>query len=298
MTFALISRILSIILPVFGIIALGFFYARKAQPDLSSVNRLALEVLMPLLVFSSLASKTFVIVEQWPLLVASAAVVLGSGLLAWGFARFKGESVRSFVPPMMFNNCGNMGIPLQVFAFGADGLPAAVALLVVSNTLHFTLGIWILDHKAKFRHLLVSNVMIATYLGVACAVLRPELPETAMSAMKLVGDASIPLMLLSLGARLAATTWSQLPSGVWGAIICPLTGIVSALAVAPLLPLSDQQFGMLMLFAALPPAVLNYLIAEQYKASPARVAAIVAIGNIASLVFVPLGLLIGLHPMH
>ena len=77
-------------------------------------------------------------------------MVLGSGLLAWPFARLLHEDRRTFVPPMMFNNCGNMGLPLAVLAFGQPGLSAMVALFTISNLLHFTLGIWILDHHARF----------------------------------------------------------------------------------------------------------------------------------------------------
>jgi len=43
----------------------------------------------------------------------------------------------------------------------------------------------------------------------------------------------------------------------------------------------------LILFSVLPPAVLNFLLAERYQQEPQRVAAIVLIGNLASLIIVP-----------
>ena len=67
-------------------------------------------------------------------------VVLGSGLLAWPFARLFGFHSKTFLPPMMFNNSGNMGLPLALFAFGEAALPAAMVLFLVENTLHFTVG--------------------------------------------------------------------------------------------------------------------------------------------------------------
>ena len=45
--------------------------------------------------------------------------------------------------------------------------------------------------------------------------------------------------------------------------------------------------GVLLLYAALPPAVMNYIFAEQYKQEPGLVSAIVVGGNIASIFFVP-----------
>jgi hypothetical protein len=47
---------------------------------------------------------------------------------------------------------------------------------------------------------------------------------------------------------------------------------------------------MLVLFGALPPAVLNYIFAERYRQEPERVASIVLIGNSASLAIIPLTL--------
>lgn len=47
--------------------------------------------------------------------------------------------------------------------------------------------------------------------------------------------------------------------------------------------------------SGLPPAVFNVMVAEQYDQEPARVASIVLIGNVASPVFVPLGLSLALR---
>ena len=45
----------------------------------------------------------------------------------------------------------------------------------------------------------------------------------------------------------------------------------------------------------LPPAVLNFMVAEQYNQEPGKVASIVLIGNTLSILFVPLGLALALH---
>ena len=83
-----------------------------------AVNRISMDVLCPLLVFTALASKDFDVGHNVWLILAGAVVALGSGLLAWPVARFFGYDARSFVPPMMYNNCGNMGLPLAALAFG------------------------------------------------------------------------------------------------------------------------------------------------------------------------------------
>lgn len=289
------ERLLGIILPVFLVIALGYVYARRAKPDMAWVNRINLNVLAPALIFSALASKDFDLAANRALILGAVGVVAGSGLLAWPFAKLLREDVRTFVPPMMFNNCGNLGLPLAVLAFGQAGLPAMVALFTISNLLHFTLGMHIVNRHAAFWPVFRNPMVIATFIGFAFAILHPPVPDWLMLAIKMTGEAMIPLMLISLGVRMATVSWGGWNLGVIGALVCPLTGIAMAALLAPLLRLDPTQQGLLILFGCLPPAVLNFMVAEQYDQEPAKVASIVLIGNVASLVFVPLGLSLALR---
>ena len=127
------------------------------------------------------------------------------------------------------------------------------------------------------------------------ALTHPPLPEWLTVAIKLVGDALIPMMLLSLGVRLYEVSFDDWRIGVVGGIVCPLTGIAIAALLAPLLDLDPTQQGLLILFGSLPPAVLNFMVAEQFRQEPGKVASIVLIGNLLSIVFVPLGLRIALR---
>jgi predicted permease len=290
-----IERILGIILPVFSVIAVGYLWGRRVKPDMAVVNRISMNVLSPALIFSALSSKSFDVRGDAMLMVGAVGVVLGSGLLAWPAARWLRQDARTFVPPMMFNNCGNMGLPLAVLAFGEQGFGPMVALFTISNLLHFTLGAWIIDHHARFGRLLRNPMVISTIAGFAFAILQPPLPQWLAVTFKLVGDGLIPMMLLSLGVRLTSIRWNDAWLGVVGGIVCPLTGLVAALALAPLLDLTEMQRGLLVLFGALPPAVLNFMVAEQYRQEPGKVASIVLIGNVLAVAFIPLGLALALR---
>ncbi len=291
----MLERILGIILPVFVVILVGYLYARRVQPDMAAVNRISMNILAPALIFSALASKEFNVLDSKLLILGSVGVVLGSGALAWPFAKLLHANPPTFVPPMMFNNCGNMGLPLAVLAFGQAGFSAMVALFTISNLLHFTLGVWIVDHHARFATLLRNPMVWSTFVGFAFALLQPPLPEWTAVGIKIVGDALIPMMLLSLGVRLYEVRWDDWHLGVIGGLVCPLTGIAMAALLSPLLGLDAMQQGLLILFGCLPPAVLNFMVAEQYQQEPAKVASIVLIGNVLSVIFVPLGLILALH---
>jgi hypothetical protein len=297
----MIGRILAIIVPVFGVIAIGYAYARwrgeRVRPEAAALNGLTLNLLAPLLCFTAFASREFHVAQQAPLFAAGAIVVLGSGVLAWPLARLLRADARTFVPPMMFNNCGNMGLPLSVLAFGPAALGPAVALFMVSNVLHFSLGVRVVSHgRLPWRQslrLLASPIMIGSLVGFAFSLLQLHLPQTLFDALKLLGDACIPLMLFSLGIRMLDVTLKSWGIGAIGAVVCPATGIACAYLAFLLVPLDAQQRAQLMLFAALPPAVLNFLIAELYQQEPEKVASIVLLGNLAGLIFVPLGLVLG-----
>lgn len=293
----MLERIVSIITPVILIILVGWLYGRKAHPDMAGINRATLDVIAPLLVVSAFVSKEFVLADQLALLACAVGVVLGSGLLALGAARLMGADPRTFVPPMMFNNSGNMGLPLSVFAFGPAGLAPAVALFAASNLMHFTLGLKIVNRHASLAQISRNPMVLATIAGVGLSLMRPwfGLPDPVYQSIKLLGDATVPLMLFALGVRMKDVNLRNWGMGLAGAVICPLAGIACALALAAVVPLTELQRGLLFVFAALPPAVLNFLVADHFRQEPDQVASIVLLGNIAAVVFVPVGLYLGLR---
>jgi len=104
----------------------------------------------------------------------------------------------------------------------------------------------------------------------------------------MLGQISIPLMLFSLGVRLIHINWQDWKIGLVGAIVSPLSGLAIAVPVGYLLDLPAQQYSLLILFGALPPAVLNFMIAERYNQQPRHVASIVMMGNLAAIIIIPM----------
>ena len=71
------------------------------------------------------------------------------------------------------------------------------------------------------------------------------------------------------------------------ALIIPVSGIGIALGADFYFRLEEQQMAQLLLFSVLPPAVLNYMLAEQFRQEPEKVASIVLLGNLSALLTVP-----------
>ena len=78
--------------------------------------------------------------------------------------------------------------------------------------------------------------------------------------------------------------------GVVAAIARPVAGMAITWSVGRLLGLEARQAQLLLLYGALPPAVMNYVFAEHYGSDPDKMASIVLIGNLAAIVFVPIAL--------
>ncbi|MFG1487938.1 AEC family transporter [Oceanospirillum sp. HFRX-1_2] len=283
----LVEKLLLTVFPLFLVVAIGAFYGRWKPTDISTANRMNMDVFVPALVFSVLADKSFDMVAYQDLALASALVVLGSGIVLLPLVKLLGWNLKTFIPPM-FNNTGNMGIPLIVLAFGEAALPAAVMVFIVEMLLHFSIGLYILDHRTKLSAMLKMPVVQATILGFIFSFMGWSLPEAVAIPMDMLGQISIPLMLFTLGVRLLSVDLSDWKMGITGAILCPLSGLLMAWLATFIWTFDSQQLAILIVFSALPPAVLNYMIAEQFNQEPTRVASIVLLGNFASVITLPL----------
>lgn len=285
---ALAERIFLTVFPLFVVALSGYLYGRRRPSDIEFANRANMDIFVPALIFHSLATQTFPLSQYQSLALGGVVVILGSGLICYPLIRLLGINVRTFLPPMMFNNSGNLGLPLIVLAFGEAALPAAVILFIIENTLHMTLGIALVDRHNPPLALLKTPMMLATFAGLGWSLYGAPLPEAVALPTDMLGQISIPLMLFTLGIRIAQVGLGHWRLGMVGALLCPLSGLAAAFACRPWLDISDQQFAILTVFSALPPAVLNYMVAERYNQEPQQVAAIVLIGNMGSLAVIPL----------
>ena len=285
------TQVLGVLLPVFLIILVGHLYGRWRTSEISTINRLNIDIFLPALVIDALAKGDFdVFAYKW-LVLGGLALILLSGLIAWLVALRFNFSVPAFVPTMMFNNSGNMGLPIAVLAFGESALPAAMVLFLVSNTLHFTLGTFIVGGRISWLQLLALPINIATLIGLSLNFANIQLIDSIALPIQMLGQVAIPVMLFTLGIRMIDIDFHAWKIGLVGAIVCPLSGLIPAVLLIWVLPLDLIQQQQLLLFSIFPPAVMNYILAERYQQQPGNVASMVVIGNASSLLTIFLMLL-------
>jgi predicted permease len=284
-----LSQLLAILLPVVVCVAIGWTLARrgKALPS-ASVTVLVADVGGPCLTFHSLAQAALDPARVLEMAGATAAAIVIFALLGFAAARVFRWPAHSFVPPVTFANTGNMGLPLCMFAFGEDALGLAVACFAMFTVFQFSLGIWVWTGKSSAREALSSPILWGSLIGFCFAWFRIEAPAFVLNTTRLLGNLSIPLMLITLGVSLAgmrvtSVTRSLVASGL-RLIVGPAVGLV----LADAFELTGDARGVLILQCAMPVAVFNYLLALRYGRDAEDVASLIVASTLLSLVTLPL----------
>jgi predicted permease len=294
----LVVRIFSVIFPLVFIISVGYFYARFRPIEMTSINQLNVAIFTPALLLTVLTDKSFNIVAYQQLALAVMLILLCSGLLVWPLIRWLGIDLKTFLPAMMFVNTGNMGIPVALFAFGEPALPMAILFFIIATILNFTLGIYLVSGSASWLNLVKLPLIQATFIGLLLNLMTIKIPALLLKPIEMLGMCAAPIMLFSLGVQLVKIDLTHWKIGLLGAILRPLSGILAYWLIRPWFSLTPLQASGLLVLAVLPPAVINYIIAEQYQQEPHQVAAIVMLGNLMSLVSLPIALVWALPHYH
>src|SRR3989304_165040 len=115
----LVSILLNIIAPVIAIAALGFILARVFQVDIRSLTRLSLYLFSPALTFTQIYKSQLGV--EFASIIAFAFIICGlMGIVALFInkvMRYDRLTGSAFMLSTLFVNAGNLGIPVNLFAF-------------------------------------------------------------------------------------------------------------------------------------------------------------------------------------
>ena len=280
--------VLSPVIPVFALIGIGFIFARWKKISLESITEFIVYLASPALVFSSLSSKPLFATDILVLLAGVAGFMGGVGILIRIYSAIFRFHSRGFILPVLFINAGNMGIPLALFAFGEPGLQRASICYVIMSTLQSSLGIYLVSGDRGWREIFRLPLVYATALGLIVNVNQIQLPWTILEPIRLLGFSTIPLMLVSLGYRLnsiRSITWGH---SVAGALIRIIGGFACAYLTVTLLGIDGVNRQVILLYGALPSAVVNFVLTEKYRQDPELAASIVVLTTLLSLFTIPI----------
>ncbi|WP_158146654.1 AEC family transporter [Vibrio fluvialis] len=287
------EQVVSILFPVMALVCVGYAIGRWLKPDFRPINRINMDTFLPALVFSSLATMPLD-TAQLPLIYASLIAVLIPGILMIPICKLGGWNFKAWAPLHMFRNSGNLAIPLFTYTFGETALSSAVLLFVVSACLHISLGLALLSKGGSFRQIFTAPVFIATVVAMLFNLSGTPVWKPLYEATALLGQAAVPVMLLSLGSQMTNMRLAGLRVGLISTAQSLTTGAVAFALIYFFIPLPTMQLQMMVLFTMLPPAVMNYLFAERFHIEPTNVASMVLLGNFLCLFTLPLLLIFAL----
>ncbi|KLN63436.1 MULTISPECIES: AEC family transporter [Vibrio] len=281
------QQVVGILFPVFALVAVGYSVGRWLKPDFKPINRINMDAFTPALVFSSLVAMPLD-TQQVPLLTASLVAVLLPGLVMIPVCKLSKLKYKAWAPPHMFRNSGNLAIPLFTYTFGDTALASAVLLFVVSACIHISLGLALLSEGNPFKQIIKMPIFLAASAALILNLAGIGVWSPLYEATSLLGQAAVPVMLLSLGAQMCNMRLSGLKVGILCTLQSLFTGAIAFAVIYFFIPLPTMQLQMMVLFTMLPPAVMNYLFAERFHIEPTKVASMVLFGNFFSILTLPL----------
>lgn len=289
---ALLAIFWEVILPVFIIIALGYLLERRLSLDVQPISRVIFYALAPCLVFSSTATSTVSGTDLWKIAAFVLLTTLAMGLLAWTVARvlrFNRAMESAFLLSTLFVNAGNYGLPVNLFAFGRAGQERAAIFFTVSALLTSSVGVYLASRgqagsSEALRNVFKVPIVYGALAGFAVNLAAITVPGPVVKAVNLVGGASVPLMLLLVGAQLAKTSLAG-ELRVIG--LATLMRLVVAPAVAFVLAAWLGLMGVTrqacITEASMPTAVTTIILAIEFEAEPQFVAGVVFVSTLASI---------------
>lgn len=200
-----------------------------------------------------------------------------------------------------FMNSGNYGAPIILFAYGTAGFHYSVSLLVLHAIMMNFFGVYYAARgkagiKTAVKSVLAMPTTYAVVIAIGFQLLHVPIAQNILSAIDLVADATIPVVMLILGMQLAVI---QLKDFQWEKVT---VGVVIRLFLSPLIAYLIVQFmtmdplleKVLVITSAMPSAVNTVMYALQFDTEPELVSSITLITTLLSILTIsPLLYLLG-----
>ncbi|WP_110650251.1 AEC family transporter [Salinicola peritrichatus] len=296
------SSVISVVLPIFGLILVGYLCRRTGrlgETAASELNRFVVWLCLPALLFRTTATASWVEIWHPGFIAAMTIPTLLIFTITLGY-RLRGQ--RHLVDASIdglgaaYANTGYVGIPLSLLVLGEAGLePALIATLIVVCVL-FAIAVVCIEIglQAEQSHLhaiakvvkaLAKNpLVVSPILGACWASSGATLPGPLDEFLELLGDATTPCALVSLGLFLAQKQ-SGSAQGAWGLVgikllLHPLITWYLAFHLFALPPLWAKSA---LLMSALPTGTGPFMLAEFYRREAAVVSRTVLLSTIGSV---------------
>ncbi|EDP64474.1 50S ribosomal protein L13 [alpha proteobacterium BAL199] len=299
--------ILEIIVPVFGIVGIGYAAARLGwfKPDATKgLSTFVFDFAIPAMLFRAMATTTLPAQIEWGYLISYfgggyGAWLIGSLISRYGFRRSGADPAIAGMTGG-FSNTVLLGVPLILTTFGEKATLPLFLLVACHSwqllsvfTVQAEIGIGAREEMRRLplnvaAGLIKNPIIISLLAGILYNLAGLPLPHVVDTLTATLGRAAMPCAVFAMGSSLAGY---RLAGSVGEANI----GVVLKLLVHPILVwlLATHVFAVeplwrdvAVILASLPVGVNVYLMAQRYQAGVAPAVTAVLISTAVSVLSV------------
>jgi len=300
----MINGIISVIV-IFLIFGVGFWFSlRKTWPanTPSVLSFLVVKIAAPTLAIISISDRftkellrasafNLLILLFYSILLYLTAKVLSKVM------HLKDGKKTVFEVTFTFNNTIFIGLPINQIVFGNDGLPYLFTFYIITLAGFWSLGAFEIAkasplHSGGFSlKKIFSPGLIGVLIGGALVQLNWSIPLVFDTALSYLGNLTVPLSLLVIGANLVAFTKGIPKITVDEVLILAGKFIISPLYMFLLLHffhIEGLAFQVFMLTSTMPCHMQTSILAEYYGVEGVYASKLVSLSTLVCLITIPL----------
>ena len=293
--------ILSIIL----MIGIGYVLKRidfLSEKDINPLNKIVMNILLPCMIFSALYSSDLSLIPKlgilpFVILISSFVTGLVSFLILKKLG-YDDKKLWSVLVTVMIANTAFMGYPVNLGIFGHEGFLRAIfcdiatmcIFLILSFVLVIKFGGTV---KKAIRKIALFPPLWAIILGLGLNILNVPIGPVLNNTVNYLGNGAIPLIMISLGLSIDLAGLSRSKSMVAFTSIMKLLFFPAiAFIVVLSLGLSDLQYTVAIVEAAMPSGMLSLVLAITYNLDYQLTSDCILINTVISLITLPVIIMI------
>jgi len=299
------EQTVAIVLPVFGLIAIGYAVGwLRILPEVTgdALADFVFTVAVPVLIFRTIATADFSAAEPWRLWLPfysafALAWIAGTLLIRRVFQR----DHRAGVVAGLASSYGNtvlIGLPLTIAAFGPEGAVPLALIIALHMPLMMGASAIMIERAERqdglseahvdawdaaynvAKHLVTNPIIIGIVVGVAWLIVKLPLSGLGRDLVNRVADVASPLSLLAMGMSLKRYGIARnVPAGLALAMLKLIAMPALVLLLTRLIAMPPLWANVAVLAAALPTGVNSYIVASRFRTGEALASNAIAIST-------------------
>ena len=290
-------KLIDVIVPVFALIGIGYYLGKKnPNYDTTFITHFAANFGSPGIAFYAITSTGISFSLFINYFAYTFLAIIGFSIIGIIILKFQKKDYISELPPLILPNCGNMGLPICLFAYGQLGLGVASAISAVVIISHFTFGVFLASKKISFKVFLESVPVYAVLIAVGFLYFNIKPPKFVENTAFLLAYATIALILMSLGIALTKLKVFSLKNAIYSSFARLILGPLVGLGLIYFFDLKGVPAGVLFIQCSMPSAILTYLVGSMYSSKKIvnSIASTIVVSTIGSFLTIPVIVFIAL----